>query len=435
MKNFMELLDYVCISAGMALAASCYMILGQLYEATPAPWVPLAIVCAGVFCIFVANSVAQLAATYPSSLGIRTYFNAAFGKKVSFFLVVLYLCMVVLAAGVEASIVKFLLTPLLGSALAPAVVLVVFLAVIVVNLRGLEAPRTFQIAATVCMVVFGFGLGVSAQLSHADLPAASAIPAMPAFEAKQVGEFVGTVALSVFLFMGFEWVTPLGRSPAAYARKIPFSMVAAIVVLIAMYVSIALGLNNVYHGSNAGSLKPPHLMLGVDLFGPTGAYFAVCLSMLAMLTSFNAGLMGAARIVYSMAREDIFPKPVARVSLNTGAPIGAIAIIGLLSVASASMMFVEDFPIVAAVVVSAIASCIYGLLILASIVVGRKNNPQKRRFSSLLPTPLQWLCGVLMPLLGIAAIASATNPAVPAVLLTLMCFGCAALLLSVRRSL
>jgi amino acid transporter len=443
MKHLTEILDYVSISAGMALAASCYMILGQLYasgsnsNSSSALGVPLAIGVAGAFCLMVASSLSHLAATYPSSPGIRTYFHVAFGNKASFFLVCVYLAMVVLVAGVEASIVKSLLTPLLGATFAPVAVLAIFVSVIVVNLLGLDAPRVVQIGATVVLVLFGLGLGVFAQWQ----PVSPSLTVSPAFEAKHLPSFVSNVALSVFLFMGFEWVTPMGRSPEAYRRKIPMSMFGAILVLMVTYASIAAGTQHVFQGRALEQGQAPHVLLGLNLFGPVGVHAAVCLSVLAMLTSFNAGMMGAARMVYGLARERLLPKALAKISFSTGAPVGAILAIGSLALIGACAMFSEGLPLAAATVVCAIACLIYGLLILASIVIQRRTaqqeqeQEQEQAFTNRVPRPLQWLCGLLMPLLGLAAMASTATPWLTTLMFAGICAFGLALMWSVRRSL
>jgi amino acid transporter len=263
-------------------------------------------------------------------------------------------------------------------------------------------PRHFQIAATVALILFGVGLGVFAQFKEVDAQV-SAVTVDFGFE--RIPDFLSAIALSVFLFMGFEWVTPLGRSPAAYRRLIPFSMLASIVILMVMYASIATGLNHVYPGQAFDDV-PPHLKLGADLLGKAGVALAVGLSLLAMLTSFNAGMMGASRMIYGMARERILPKQLANINLNTGAPWSAIVLVGTLSLVGAGMMFVEGLAVSAAAVVAAIASFTYGFLVWAAIVVGRRLDRQGKNRSHFVPYPVQCLCGLLMPLLGIAAFLS-----------------------------
>jgi ethanolamine permease len=217
----------------------------------------------------------------------------------------------------------------------------------------------------------------------------------------QVG---GALGAAVYLFIGFEWVTMMGFSAKSYEHRIPLSMPLAILTNIVAYSIFALGLATLLPVSRITDSSIPQLPYFVQMFGPRGTYVALALSILAIVSCFNAGVMGGSRLVHSLAREGSFPKAWGKMSLTTGAPIGGVLVLGTLA-AIASILIVEfELQEVAAVVGSAIVCCVYAAFMWAILHL-RKTQPNARRtFRSPLPVWLHWVLIVLMPLSGLWAL-------------------------------
>jgi amino acid transporter len=399
-----ELFGYVAVSAGMALAASCYAMLGGLLGASSVQWVVLAIAIAGVLCAFVSASVGELAAMFPSAPGIRTYLRAAFGNYSSLAILFLYLAMVALAAGVEGTVVTTVLASVAPGIPREAVVFGLFLFVIATNIFGLELPRTLQLAMTGLLVLATLVVGISAlwaepsfwRQAH-ELPAAGSPGAL---------DLVASVGTAVFLFMGFEWVTPLGRGPKSYQRLIPLSMLLAIVSLVVVYGIFAAGMGRQLMPGDLAGNPIPQITLGAALYGGAGRYVLAAVSLLAMLTSFNAGLMGASRLLYGLAREGVAPAWVAHISLRTGVPINAVAAVGLLSLSLALIVMHTGTYRYTGVTVAAIECLVYGALMLAVLRLRRTRATASRPFRTPLPQSVQWLVAAAFPLLAVCALSS-----------------------------
>jgi len=428
-----ELSGYVAISAGMALAASCYAMLGSLLGGIDAKWIVLAIVIAGAFCGLVSASIGELAAMFPSAPGIRTYLRAAFGNYSSLAILFLYLAMVALAAGVEGTVVTTVLGSVVPGVPKVLVVLSLFLLVIATNTLGLEPPRTLQLAMTVLLVAATLFVGVSAIWAGRSVPELHhAVPA----NAPSLLDLAAAVGTAIFLFIGFEWVTPMGRGPKAYARLIPLSMLAAIAGLIVVYGVFAAGLDRqVDRGLLAGN-PIPQITLGAVLYGDTGRYGLALVSLLAMLTSFNAGLMGASRLIYGLAREGVAPAWTARISLRTGVPINAVAAVGGLSFMLALIVIQTGTYRLTGVTVAAIECLVYGALMLAALRLRRTRAAAARSFRSPVPIAAQWLIACAFPLLAVCALFSVPEAGFwPIALIGTLATGAALLaLLSVNRT-
>jgi amino acid transporter len=148
----------------------------------------------------------------------------------------------------------------------------------------------------------------------------------------------------------------------------------------------------------------PQLPYFVQIFGPRGSVVGLALSILAIVSCFNAGVMGGSRLIHALAREGNFPKSWGKISLTTGAPIGGVLALGVMaSIASVAIVSFE-LEEVAAVVGSAIVCCVYAAFMWAVLRL-RKTHPNARRtFRSPLPIWLHWVLIVVLPMAGVLAL-------------------------------
>ncbi|WP_441289779.1 APC family permease [Sorangium sp. KYC3313] len=385
----------------MALAASNFAIYSALYQSIDRAWILPAIVVAGLVCMAVSFSIAELASMFPSAPGLGTYLKAAFGRSASRIMVLLYLTQVVILASVESyaiSILMVALFPGFSSTLATVGLLVL---IVLLNLLGVEPPQRTQWSATLVLVLGILGLAVWSLASGGAAQEAMATSPLPG---SLLTDFPGTVGLALFLYLGFEWVTPLGRSPKAYERLVPLSMPLALAILIVLYTVFAAALEAHIGQKELASTPIPHYVLATRVSDRAGGIVAASISFLATTTSFNAGIMGASRLVYSLARERSVPAWCATTSLSTGAPIGAILVLGAISIPAA--LTVQHFQAYgsAAAVGAAIQCFTYGALIFAALRLRKTRDKAKIPYRNRVPAAVQVCLGVMLPLLGVAAL-------------------------------
>lgn len=400
MKKAFELGFYVTFGAGIAFGISSFTILSELFKVASSFWLIVSIVLAGILCMLISSSIAELASMYPSAPGVRTYLKVALPPRLSLFLVYLYLIFMIMVAGIESYLFAQVVRKLAPQLPALAVVLGLLALTVIVNLLGLELPRGVQMFTTTTLILGVLVLGsAGAAPAFRNLHWSSTVMANQPLS--QVG---GALGAAVYLFIGFEWVTMMGFSAKSYEHRIPLSMPLAILTNIIAYSIFALGLATLLPVNRITESSIPQLPYFVQMFGPRGTYVALALSILAIVSCFNAGVMGGSRLVHSLAREGNFPKSWGVMSLRTGAPIGGVLVLGTLA-AIASILIVEyELQEVAAVVGSAIVCCVYAAFMWAILHL-RKTQPNARRtFRSPLPVWLHWVLIVLMPLSGLWAL-------------------------------
>jgi ethanolamine permease len=431
-KKHLELIFYVSFCAGMAFGSSSFTMISGLFEAVTSTWVIVSVCLAGTLCVLISGSVAELASMYPSSPGIRTYLKVAFDSRVSLVLVYLYLIFMVLIAGVESYMFALVVEAISPSLSAVPVVLGLIAFAMTVNLLGLELPRGLQILTTwallLCLVALSVYGAVQTPAPGAGFAASAASPEAGG-TLSQLKMLPAVTTMAIFLFTGFEWVTLLGFSPRSYERRIPVSMPLGIIALILTYSIFVVGLSSQVSRQGIVATPVPQVPYLTQLFGGPGAYVAGGLSLLAIFSTFNAGIMGGSRLIYVLTREGNLPKWCAKMSLRTGAPVGGIISLGTLTAVSSLLIIVYKQELLAAVVGSTIVSFVYAAFMLAAIKLRKKLPRARRSFRTPLPEWLQWPLVVVIPAMGVVSLFSQVNmrywPVVWLVVLTLVAAGLA----------
>jgi amino acid transporter len=401
LRDFGELLFYITFGAGLAFGTSSFTMIAGLFEVVTGPWAVVSIVLAGIACVAIASSIAELASRFPSAPGIRTYLKAAFPGPASLVLVYLYLMFMVMIAAVEAYMFALTVKAVFPSVVPLTIVLLLMVFTILVNLLGLELPRGLQIATTLLLIFAATVLG----LYGATRPAvAGSFAAAPPPGHDPLSGVPAAVGMAVYLFIGFEWVTMLGFRPESYARKIPVSMHYAILVNVVAYACCALGFAAQLSPAELVAAPTPQVPYFQHLLGPMGSYVAWGMSLLAVFSTFNAGIMGGSRLIYVLTREGNLPKWCGTMSLRTGAPVGAVLLLGGLAMAASIVVVRYELFLITAVVGSAIVCFVYAAFMLAAIKMRRTPTAARLGFTSPIKPWVQWAIIGVLPLLAVASI-------------------------------
>jgi ethanolamine permease len=413
-RTFSEVAEYVATGVGMALACASLAMLGELFSLVSGVRLVAAIVGAGALCTVISLSIAELASMYPSSPGVRTYFRAAYGDRLSLALTFLVLVIVVLFAGVECAVLEVAIRRIMPFVPRGVGITVMLVGVAALNMAGIEVPRRAQLWLTVCIVlaiaaVAVIGLGRAPM----DSSVAKASPAI------SLPALLGATGGAIFLFTGFEWVTPLGRTPASYRARLPWSMPIALAILTALFALLALALDRVLGATAVASSPIPHLLLGESSLSHAGLLVMVAVSVLCTITTFNAGLMGTSRLIYAVAREKRFPQWGTRISYRSGAPVGAILFVASACWVSAMVQWGADLQDVVAVVCASLYAIVYSAFVLANLRL-RATKPQALRpFRSRMPAVIDGAVAVATLGVGLMLLASVEQHRTAAIVLVL----------------
>jgi amino acid transporter len=316
LKKVVTLRTVIATSAGMAMATSCYAagVKVAILVAGQSAWI--AILVAGIMCILSSMCFSELNGMYPSAAGIRLFIERAFGEKAAITIGAFYLGCAIAMVGPETHILSSVISTVLPG-VPPFVWVVIFLGMIaLINLRGVVLAGLAQDIMTYTMLIFMIVIGV-----YAIKTSGVSVPQM--LNTGGITNVFQAAAVGVFLYVGFEWVTPLAEE-VTDSKIIPKGMMIAIGLLCISYAIFITGMIAVVSKETLAVSNIPHIIFGNAMFGRAGVYVFVVMSCLASLTSYNAGFLNFSRFIYAMGRDNVLPRVFSRISNRYATPWFAI---------------------------------------------------------------------------------------------------------------
>jgi len=189
------------------------------------------------------------------------------------------------------------------------------------------------------------------------------------------------VGFAIFLFVGFEWVTPLAEE-VKEPRSIPYGMFIALGLLVVCYSLISTAMFAGDHSAlfGAPSRNPiPHVTFAKSILGNAGRIVMIVTSLCMSLTTFNAGLLSVSRFIYASAREHVLPKKLEHVS-RTLTPVNAIVTVYVLALAVSMFVCVTHQYIILVNVAAATESLIYAFAAACVFMLRRKEASTARPY-------------------------------------------------------
>lgn len=341
LKRQLNLAQIVMLGAAGTIGAQIFVLTGHT-AGLVGPATLLALLIGGLLSYSVALNYCELATAFPVTGGAMTYVREAWGNNILSFLVGSMDCLsstfycALSAVGFAYSLQVFLpQLPVVPVALA---VIVLFT---VLNGLGVTRVGNVQILlGAVLLILFGvyivFGLlGFSS---------ATLLTGGRFFIAETTrgnsGLLLQAIALVYVAYVGFEVIADDAEEVANPSRNIPRGILISLTLVIVIYILVALvTLGNVPWPELAGSETA--LTDAVQRFMPPwGLPLMALAGLIATLTSINTSMLSATREAFTLARDGVWPRSLARLS-RYRTPTISILLIGIVSALVASIGAVD----------------------------------------------------------------------------------------------
>lgn len=201
----------------------------------------------------------------------------------------------------------------------------------ILNLAGAKSSAIFQTTATVAMAIGGIAFFVSG-VATGDVENLK-----PMFTD---GQGLVAVILAVpAMFVGFDVIPQAAEEMNMPLNKIGKIMIIAIVMAATWYIIMILGTAMSTPGDVlAGYVNDPDCVPVANCFAyalgsPVWGKLMICAAMCGILTSWNGFIVGASRVIFSMARAHMLPGIFAKVN-SKGVPTAAILLVGIITILS-----------------------------------------------------------------------------------------------------
>ena len=378
LKKVLSLRTVVSSSAGMALATASYLAGFQVAIMTVGELAWVSILVAGILCLLSAMCFSEMVSLYPTAAGIKLYIQHAFNEKAAIAVGMFYVITGISIVGAESYLLTSVLLETVGVMFSPTVdrfCWMFFFVVLVgyVNYRGVQLTGLTQ--DIMAYVMFGFLIVASVYAL-----ATKGVDVWGAFSDSRftLTGVLQASGLGVVLYMGYEWVTPLAEETEDY-RMVGKGMMLAIGLLSITY---ALFVVAMYTGLTDEQLKSgttiPHILFGKNLFGNTGRALFIVMSLLASLTSFNAGMLNFSRFAYAMGRVSILPRALSRLHPDYATPwVAILALMGFAVVLSTITILSGQYLFI--LTMAAATECFIYVVVAICVIMLRKKKPDQER--------------------------------------------------------
>lgn len=390
LKRVLTLRTVVATSAGLTLATSTFAAAVQVasYVLGDTAWI--AILTGGILCLLAAACFSELNGLLPTANGIRLYFRRAFNDQVSLIVSILYMSVVIVGVvGAESYVLSRVLGEVFPAVPPYAWVVLLLFTAAAMNVRGVKIAGTFQDVLTYGLLV---SLAVFSYFALRQVDFQLHAPLAPGGAAG----LLNAVALGIFLFVGFEWVTPLAEE-VTHTKLISRGMMLALGLLSVVYAVFTVSMTAVVPKEVLAASAAPHMVFARAVLGGPGEAWMVVFSLAATVTTFNAGLISVSRFMYASAREHVLPAVFSRMSMRYFTPWVAIVTLLGVGLAVAGVTLLTHRYLVLVEMAAAMECIVYVLAGLAVISLRRK-MPEH-------PRPYRIKGGMIIPALTVAVFA------------------------------
>lgn len=381
LKKVVRLRTVISTGAGLALATASYTTGIQVanYVAGESAWI--AIMVAGLISVLASLGFSELVGMYPTAAGIKLFIERAFNEKVALVFATIYVLVTVAVVGTETYILGNVLAS--GMPAVPKYVWVLFFLLLItgINIRGVRLAGMAQ------DVVTYFMFAALTAISLYALAAKGFVLRSPFSPGDGIG-FLQAVALGIFLYLGFEWVTPLAEEVADF-KLIPGGMLGAIGLLCLTYALFNVALTVTVPKEILAQSPIPHVLFARELFGAPGVIFMMLMSVTASVTSFNAGLLTASRFMYALSRDRALPRFLSLIHPRYATPWAAVLTLFALALTISTVVYLSDQYKIFIFLGAAVESMIFVVMSL-SVIALRRRDPEKAR-------PFRVPFGVVIP--------------------------------------
>ena len=345
LKKSLTALDLTVFGVGVVIGAGIFTLTGRVAHQTSGPAIVLSFVLAAVCCALAAMCYAEFASTVPVSGSAYTFSYASLGEVFAWIIgwdliLEMFLGASVVAQGWSAYL--GVLMDKLGMPIPaaigyggvvdlPAVLLIVVLGVLVtVGIQESMRVNLVLVAVKLFIVLFVIVAGIMF-INPANyspfIPPAAASEAVAGFSWTQpllqwmtgsaptafgVGGIFAGAALVFFAYIGFDVVATTAEEANNPQKDLPVGIIASLTICTILYCAVAIVVTGMV---NFADIDPKAALASAFVYhGQTWMATVISAGAVAGLTTVVLTLLiGATRIIFAMARDNLLPISIAKV--------------------------------------------------------------------------------------------------------------------------
>jgi len=377
LRRVLKFRTVVSTSTGLAYAAISLLSCIQLASSLGGDSGWIAILIAGLLAVLAALCFSELNALYPTAAAVRIYMKEAFGDNFSLVVTFGYLLTIIAVIAADSYVVGSAITYAFNLPQWASLIWIMALLGLSMgaNLRGIKIAGLLQDITTYSLLAFIMVISLISLGEHG-------FQLRSPFDAfGHPVDLINAVAIGVFVFSGFEWVTPLSEEINDIGQ-IPRGMFVSLGLLALSYALFTVASSHLLdvHSASVINSPVPQMLLANAALGQVGIWLMLLATLFTAVMTFNGGFATASRFLYAAAREDVLPPVFARISISFAVPYVAVICLAASSAVIAVVMFFTNLFSVLILVGAVLEALIYTIAGICVIRLRRKQPQAARAF-------------------------------------------------------
>ena len=234
----------------------------------------------------------------------------------------------IFAAPAEGAMFANVMTAFLGDTLPTAFYSVTLTIVLIfINLRGVKVSTLVQSVIAAVMVTSLFALGF---VGAAGIGTGDAVT-QPLMLDTRLSDILPLTTTAFWLFIGSEFIIPLGKDMKAPKRDIPRAMFLSLTIMCVIQSLMVLGFAHYTPWDELAASDAPHILYAENMLGGIGRVWIIIVAILAAVSTQNSIIGCVAEICCGMAKIGLLPALFQRKDRH-GAPYVVILLLGILTI-------------------------------------------------------------------------------------------------------
>ncbi|MER7547804.1 amino acid permease [Spirillospora sp. NPDC127506] len=345
--------DLVVLGLGVMIGSGIFKIAGEQASSTAGPGVLISFLIAGGVCVLAALAFAELSSIIPVAGSAYSFSYVAFGEVWAWVVGWSLIMELLLAASVLARVWSLYFTQALndfgvpvpgwlgeviGQVKGPDVLafFILLLVVLMLATGSRMSLKTLWYMVMAKVIVIGLVIATGLKFFHSGNLTPFIPPAQPAPEGDRTvldavlgafgggtphvfgvwGLFAAAPAIA-FAYIGFDLIATASEETDDAPRKVPRGILTALLTTIVLYAAVAIALVGMVGMDGFAKLDPDKLLIAAAFdevgAGAMGKIVDVG-AVLALTTVILVVVISLTRVVFSMARDGLLPRPLAAMS-------------------------------------------------------------------------------------------------------------------------
>lgn len=211
--------------------------------------------------------------------------------------------------------------------------LIISAALLAINCLGVKWYGVFDVTITTILLLGALALGLLG-LSGIGASSKAIASGLPASHFTTISAFASMVALSFFMYIGYEYVCPLGEEIRNPTRNLPLSMFIGLTGVFIIMALLGLAETRWVPGDTLSGTPTSYVNFADALFGGSGKTIMGIVALFATISSLDSAYVAAPRILYGMGVEGHLPRAFAYIHPRFRTPWVATGFIALCTIST-----------------------------------------------------------------------------------------------------